>query len=148
MVPIDELRVQNGRISELVQVLEVMIQDERVCHTTICRELFERFTDEVRDHLDVEDRTVYSDLLNHADRRVNEAADRYLSGTREIKRLLGGYMKRWCGPDSSASTDRAHFLAETGEMFQLLRERIRAEEEELFPLVANMQQGGAEMRAH
>lgn len=148
MVPIDDLREQNGRISELVQVLEVMIQDERVCHTTICRELFERFTDTVREHLDTEDRTVYSDLLNHADRQVNGAAQRYLSGTREIKRLMGGYMKRWCS-DGPSATDRARFLAETGEMFQLLRERIRAEDEELFPLVATLQQGGGvEMRTH
>jgi len=139
MVPFELLNQQNHQISELTKVLSALIQDRAMCDTTIFCELFDRFSTKVREHLELEDRTVYASLLTHSDKSYNELAVRSLNGSKEIKRLFSKYINRWCR-NRLDIYDHAAFIAETDQMFRLLTERIQSEVEQLYPVARRIEQ--------
>ena len=138
MIPFDELNQQNHEITELCKVLSVLIQDRSMCDTGITCELFERFSTKVKDHLDLEDRTLYSKLLAHEEKSINQQALRSLNGSKEIKRLFNGYMSRWCRKGLCVFNHET-FVKETDDMFRLLLDRIQTEVEQLYPLVRELE---------
>lgn len=134
MVPFDELNTQNHQIAELCKVLDVLIQDRSMCDTSIVCELFERFSEKVRAHLDLEEKTIYSKLLTHSDKSINNIALRSLNGSKEIKRIFANYTKCWC-KNGLDIYNHEQFVADSGDMFRLVLERIQDEVEDLYPIV-------------
>ena len=139
MIPFNDLHRQNHDIAELSKVLSVLISDREICDTTITCDLFERYTDKVRTHLDMEDKTLYSNLLAHPDKDHNATANRFLNGSREIKRIFKAYTDKWCSKGLHIYNHDT-FLAETLEIFRLIRERSQAETEELYPLARKVEE--------
>ncbi len=139
MIPFDDLHRQNHDIAELSKILGVLIQDREMCDTTITCELFERYTEKVRHHLEMEDRVLYSGLLAHPDNTVNTCAKRFLNGAMEIKRIFNAYTSKWCSKGLHVYNHDT-FLSETLEIFRLIRERSQAETEELYPLVRRVEE--------
>lgn len=134
METLKRLEQQNAEISELCKVLQVLLGDNSVCDTQIARELFQRFTGKVKDHLSLEDNALYAKMLAHDDSQVNALTTRYLSNSRELQRIFLGYEKQWCKDGVNVSGNDA-FIRETHGIFAMVRERIRAEHEEFFPAV-------------
>lgn len=140
MVPFAELNRQNHEITELCQVLGVLIRDRSMCDTSIVCELFQRFSDKVRAHMELEDRTLYARLLTHPDRNINAQANRSLNGAKEIKRIFSQYTNTWCRHGLDIY-DHQKFVRETEDMFRLVQERIQDEVEKLYPLVRALEAG-------
>jgi hypothetical protein len=138
MIPFDTLNVQNHEVSELSKVLTVLIQDREICDTTITCDLFLRYTDKVKTHLDMVDKTLFSDLLSHSDSKINATANRFLNGSREIKRIFNSYTHKWCAKGLHIY-NHDQFIAETQEIFRLIQGRTLAETEELYPLARQVE---------
>jgi len=132
---LEKLKKQNRELEELCKVLAVIVESEAATCTQVSRELFERFSDKVIAHLTLEDAALYSNLLDHKDRSVNEMATRYLNGARELKRLFTSYERSWCNMKDK-KRDHSKFAEETRDIFRLVLERVSKEDKEFFTAVA------------
>jgi len=149
MIDYDKLHSENHSITELSNVLLYLFKERSMCDTGTCCELFHRFTDKVMEHIDLVDQNLYSKLLTHDDREIQKLAKNFMSGSQEIKRIMGAYMKEWCPMKKSDTLEIAEydrFLKESEDMFELILERIQNETEKLYPLVrelnGNMKKAG------
>ncbi|MBF0255102.1 MAG: hypothetical protein HQL47_01295 [Gammaproteobacteria bacterium] len=137
MVTYDELNAQNDKITELTNVLEHLLGDRHLCGSPVTCELFFRFIEEVKSHLELMDRGLYAQLLTHHEQQVRNTADRFMGGSKEIKRIFAAYLKKWCKTKTKelAVKEYDQFKAETDEMFELVLNRIQAEQENLYPMI-------------
>jgi hemerythrin-like domain-containing protein len=135
MVTFEELNSQNHKIMELSKVLQAVIQDRALCDNEVTCDLFFQYVDQVKGHLDVEDRHLYAALLNHKELGVNNTAKQFLSGSAEIKRIFESYLHKWCNKRAMLIKDHHTFVNETEDMFRLVLNRIQDETEQLYPLI-------------
>ena len=137
MIPFDKLHQQNHEISELAQVLSHIIGDRAMCDTSITCELFERFGEKVRAQFALEDKSIYSPLLNHKDKSVNTAAVRSLNSSQEIKRIFNQFMNTWCRKGLHIK-NHEKFVKESEQMFNCLLERQNRDTEEFYPILRRL----------
>ena len=97
------------------------------------------FQDMVKEHLDLEERELYQSMLLHSDQRVRQTANKFLSGSGEIKRVFGQYLKQWSRSHELRINDYERFTKDTREMIQLVLNRIEDEVEHLYPTVREVQ---------
>ena len=135
MISFEALNRQNDKITELSNVLAFLIHDRAICDTSVTCELFFEYVDKVQQHLDIEDRELYQNLLTHSDSKVCNTAKMFLSGSGEIKRVFNQYLKRWCKHRELRIKDHDQFVKETAEMFELVLRRIEDEVEHPYPTV-------------
>jgi hypothetical protein len=74
MLSVSELNRQNSKILELSRVLSYLIKDKAMCNTDTTCDLFMKYTEEVTDHLYLEEKEVYRHLLNHQALKVRNTA--------------------------------------------------------------------------
>ena len=134
MVNIEELEKENAEIIDLCGIISVLVEHPQLRANPVFCELLSRFVENVKGHLQHEEREVYSELLTHPNRKLKDAASRFMSNTNELKKIFNTYIKQWCSPAIDNSKDEL-FKNETKDMFRLIKERIQMEKEELFPLV-------------
>ena len=142
MITYDELNEQNHRITELSNVLHYLFKDRSMCDTGSCCDLFYRYVDLVKEHIETVDKEMYKDLLASSDDKVNNIAKNFMSGSMEIKKILKEFMHRWCPTskkkDSLHIKEHAEFLKDTDELFEIVLQRIQDETEHLYPLVRSL----------
>ena len=141
MLTYAELNEQNHRITELSNVLSYLFQDRLICDTGSCCELFYRYVDLVKEHIELVDRDMYKELLKSPDEKINNVARNFMSGSVEIKRILKAFTKRWCPTkkkDTLHINEHARFLQDTDELFEIVLQRILDETEHLYPLVRSL----------
>ena len=146
MVTFEELNTQNHKIMELSKVLQAVIQDRALCDNEVTCDLFFQYVDQVKGHLDIEDRHLYAPLLNHKESTVNNTAKQFLSGSAEIKGIFEAYLHKWCKKRSMTIRDHRAFVTETEDMFRLVMNRIQDETEHLYPLIRKVS-GDAQVAA-
>lgn len=136
MVKIEELEKENQEMANLAAVLSALVDKPEFRHNPVFCELLQRFVDKVGAHLTHEARSVYTELLNHSDRKTNDIASQFISNTHELQKILASYTKRWC---VAIPTKESHerFVDETNEVFRLLNDRINMEHTHLFPVLGN-----------
>jgi len=134
MIPLDTLKQQHEEICELINVLSLLVPDERARKSRIVENLFSELAKTVGEHLMLEDATLYKELLVHQDSTIQRTARNFLSGSHELKRLFSDYMKYACR-SRSKQKDCEAFVKETVEVFSLLENRITMEEDRFYPLV-------------
>ncbi|MDJ0882062.1 MAG: hypothetical protein QNJ56_10480 [Gammaproteobacteria bacterium] len=140
MITYDELHQQIHKITEISNVFLYLIEDRMMCDTDITCDLFFDYVDKVKDHLEVQDKTIYSSILNQGDASAKETADNFMSGSKEIKRIFQSYLKKWSnkGKHQLVISNYDDFTKETREMFELVLNRIQDETEHLYPLVKSI----------
>ncbi len=141
MINYDELHSENHSITELSNVLLYLFKERSMCDTGACCELFNRFNDKVKAHIDLVDKNLYSRLLTHDDRDIQLLAKNFMSGSLEIKKIMSAYIKEWCPKkrtDSLAISEYDRFLEDSEKMFGLVLDRIQDETEKLYPLVREL----------
>ncbi len=139
MVSFTELNNQNDSITELSNVLSLLIDERAIWDTRVVGNLFFAYVDKVKEHLDTEERELYQSLLLHNDQRTRQIANKFLSGSGEIKRVFGQYLRRWSRSRGLRINDHDQFARDTREMFQLVLNRIEDEVEHLYPTVREVQ---------
>ena len=138
MVSFQEMYNQIHKISELSSVLSHLIEERSLCDTAVTNDLFFEYVDKVRDHLDEEEKSLYQPLLLHSETSIKNTANKFLSGSGEIKRVFKQYLKRWCKNKDLRIRDHELFLKETKEMFELVNKRLIDETEHLYPVARNV----------
>ena len=141
MITYAELHEQNHRITELTNVLNYLFKDRAMCDTGSCCELFYRYVDLVKKHIEMVYKDMYKDLLKSPDEKINNVARNFMSGSVEIKRILKDFTKRWCPTkrkDTLRINEHARFMKDTEELFEIVLQRILDETEHLYPLVRSL----------
>ncbi len=138
MVSYENLNKQNHKITELSNVLSVLIKDRLLCDSETCNQLFFEYMDDVMAHMHEIDANWYQDLLKHSSQDINNVANNFMSGSQEIKRIMSRYKKKWCKRSKRELTIGAKhnlFLDETSELFEMVLNRLQDEMENLYPTV-------------
>lgn len=135
MINISKLGQQNTKIKELSSVLEYLISNKEMCNSEVTCDLFMQYSEEVVDHLYLEEKEVYRHLLNHQDSRVKNTTSDFFSGSIEIKRVFNEYLGRWCKNKKLRVIKHDEFVKDTHEVFDLVLNRVEAETTILYPLV-------------
>lgn len=144
MVTFAALHAQNHRITELSNVFLYLIQDRAMCDTQTACDVFMDYAKVVREHIELVDRKLCGQLISHPDQSVKNTADRFLSGSSEIKRIFAAYLRQWCLESKRQLTVRGHydeFVKDTHQMFSLVLDRIERETEHLYPLIRKLERG-------
>lgn len=142
MVTFDLLNEQNHKISELINVLEVLIRDRGSLDSQVVSEIFFRFVDTVKEHLSLEDHSVYTCLITHRDSDINNTAKLFMSGASEIRRIFDKYVRTWTRKKRLYVGDHDQFIEETGEVFDIVLNRVQDESEKLYPLLRKIEDCG------
>lgn len=138
MYTLDELKEQNKEISQLCDVLSVLMEQDSLHNNPFVCELMTRFKEKVWVHLVFEDNTIYAALLHTEDESVSKTAKAFHDSAKEIKHRFSGFVRHWCSlPNSSSEHDALR--SESREIFTLIRERISYEDKKIFPLVEQRQ---------
>ena len=141
MVTYKDLNEQNHHITELSNVLSYLFQDRSMCDTGSCLGLFENYVSLVKEHIDMVDKNMYSDLLSSPDEKVNNVAKNFMSGSVEVKKILKEFTKQWCSKKIKGElkiNNHQEFLKATDELFNIVLQRIQDETEHLYPLVRSL----------
>jgi len=141
MISYDELHDQNHTITELSNVLLYLFKERPMCDSGACCELFNRYMDKVKQHIEIVDTSLYSKLLTHEDHEIQKLARNFMSGSQEIRRIMAEYTKKWCPKKHTSSlaiADHDRFLQDSEEMFKLVLDRIQHETEKLYPLIKEL----------
>ena len=138
MYSLDELKEQNKEISQLCDVLSVLMDHESLHNNPFVCELMTRFKEKVWVHLVFEDNTIYAALLHTGDESVSKVAKTFHDSAKEIKHHFSGFARHWCAMPGSSS-EHNMLKNESREIFSLIRKRILYENEKIFPLVEQQQ---------
>jgi hemerythrin-like domain-containing protein len=138
MYSLDELKAQNQEISDLCAVLSVLVEQHSLHNNPYVCELMGRFKEKVWIHLVFEDNTIYSALAQHDNAAVSDIARDFHDSARQIKKRFSSYVRRWC---NTAVGEQEHdeLVKESREIFQLIKDRVKYENEKMFPLVTEHQ---------
>ena len=141
MITYKSLNEQNHRITELSNVLQVLLRDRSMCDTRTCCDLFSNYMTQVKEHIDTVDKNMYSDLLASPDEKVNNVAKNFMSGSVEVKKIIQSFSKQWCpsrGNNDFMIKDHDQFLKAMDELFDIVLQRIQDETEHLYPLARSI----------
>ncbi|MBK1616888.1 MULTISPECIES: hypothetical protein [Chromatiaceae] len=142
MTAFSQLHAQNHKITELSNVFLYLIQSREMCDTETACDVFFEYTGKVREHIELVDRELCGRLISYPDQSVKNTANRFLSGSTEIKRIFNKYLKDWCSEPHRRLQirDYSEFLNETEQMFALVLDRIQRETEHLYPLIRKLEE--------
>lgn len=137
MISFEELHLQNHKITELSNVFLYLIRDRSMCDTDIACDVFFTYVEKVKEHLEIVEKQMYKKLLGSPDQTIRNKADRFKSGSSEIKKIFTSYMNKWSSRHKRELMIKEHeqFIKETEEMFAMILELILRETEHLYPLV-------------
>ena len=133
MIPLDTLKQQHEEINEIINVLSLLIPDEKARKSRIVEGLLKELAQKVGEHLALEDDTLYKELLVHPDAELQRTARNFLSGSHELRRLFTDYVQHACKPNSKRKECEA-FVKESQDLFELLEKRIQIEESRFYPM--------------
>jgi succinate dehydrogenase flavin-adding protein (antitoxin of CptAB toxin-antitoxin module) len=140
MVSYEELHQQNHKITELTNILQHLLGDRLLCDSEVTCDLFFEYVNAVKEHMAVTDSGMYSKLLGSGDQKLNNIANRFMGGSREINRIFSAYLKRWCKIKNKELVIKEYdaFMQDTQEMFEIVLDRIQNETEHLYPAVRKL----------
>lgn len=146
MTAFSKLHAQNHKITELSNVFLYLVQNREMCDTETACDVFFEYTTKVKEHIELVDRELCGQLISYPDQGVKNTADRFLSGSTEIKRIFNRYLKDWCNESKrrlNIRNNHPEFLTETEQMFALVLDRIQRETEHLYPLLRKLDEKAA-----
>lgn len=136
MYSLNELKKQNQEISDLIEVLHVLVKDKNLINNPFVCDLVSRFNEKVWMHLIFEDNTIYSELAKHHNPDISEIAQRFHASAKAIKKEFSQHVKLWCKA-SGADHNQQAFCSSSAEIFDKIQQRIDFETDKIFPLVEN-----------
>ena len=136
MITYKELYEQIHQITEISNVFLYLIENRKMCDSKITCDLFFDYVEKVKEHLEVEDKSLYTVILKGGDDHARNTADNFLSGSKEIKRIFQSYLKKWSSKNKHqlVINNYEEFIQETRGMFELVLNRFQDETEQLYPL--------------
>jgi hypothetical protein len=133
MISINKMHRHNHKIAEYSKVLSVLIRDRELCDTQVMCNIFFDYVNAVKEHLSHEEKNIYQPMLIHSDAHIKNTATQFMSGSMEIKRIISGYVKKWCSKNTLRIRNHQQFISDTEEIFEFVWNRIIDESEHLYP---------------
>jgi hemerythrin-like domain-containing protein len=130
MYTLTELKKQNKEISDLINVLSVLIEQPSLRDNPFVCELLSRFNEKVWMHLVFEENAIYSELSKHHNPDINGIARQFHDSAKLVRKNFTQYVKLWC----HSSANQEQLITESKNIFQLIQGRISYETDEMFPL--------------
>lgn len=134
MYSLDELKEQNQEISQLCDVLSVLMEQQSLHDNPFVCELMKQFKEKVWMHLVFEDNTIYAALLHNKDKKISDIAKAFHNSAKEIKHRFSGFVRHGCSLPVTGE-EHEELSKESREIFMMIRDRITYENEQIFPLV-------------
>jgi len=134
MYTLSELKKQNQEISDLADVLDVLINKKDLITNPFVCDLVCRFNEKVWMHLVFEDNSLYNELAKHHNPDISNLAENFHTTTKAVRKEFSDYVKLWCKA-SGADHHQQAFCEQTPEILNKVRQRIKFETEKMFPLV-------------
>ena len=134
MYTLEELKRQNQEITDLIDVLSVLINHQNLRKNPYVCELVSSFNEKVWMHLVFEENTIYSELARHHNPDISTIASDFHESARRIKKNFSHYVKLWC-QSSTGEGDHDAFIDQSLKIFSLIGDRVRYESDEMFPLI-------------
>lgn len=140
MITYQELHEQIHEVTEISNVFLYLIESRHMCDTQITCDLFFDYVEKVQNHLEIEDKSLYTVILTGGDEKARKTAENFLSGSKEIKRIFQNYLKKWSsrGKHQLVISNYDAFINETREVFELVLDRFQHETEQLYPLARSI----------
>jgi hypothetical protein len=135
MYTLEELKQQNEDISQLCDVLSVLMENTSLHDNSYVEELMTRFKEKVWMHLVFEDNTIYVGMLTSDNGTVRDAAKKFHNSAHEIKHLFTKFVKHWRHMDV-ADDEHEPLCKDCRKVFTMIRERIEFENTQIFPLIS------------
>ncbi len=144
MISYQELNAQTDKITELSNVLSVLLKDRTICDSETCCKIFYNYMDHVNEHMQLVESNMYPTLLNNSLPDAKKTASNFMGSSQGIKQIMTSYIKKWCdkkhqGLSIGAKYDE--FIKDTDEMFETILNRIQDETENLYPMVRKISNG-------
>ena len=134
MYSLDELKNQNQEISQLCDVLSVLMEKPTLHDNPFVNELMTRFKEKVWMHLVFEDKTIYAALLKTDNDEINKIAQDFHNSAKDIKHRFTVFVRNWANKTNSNDRYEAISKESTG-IINSIRDRIDYENKHMFPLV-------------
>lgn len=135
MYTVEELQQQNRDIANLCEVLRVVVSNPQLRGNPYACDLLSKFYDKVWMHLVFEDKSLYSDLLLHPDEEIVRVATAFHESAKTLKKDFRKHVKQWCMVEPLQEGESDAFQEEMLAMISAVMQRVRAENEEIIPLV-------------
>lgn len=130
---IEILKNQHQGILETIKKLSLLIGDkEKKLNLPEIYDLFSSLSNKLRLHLDMEDKILYPDLLNHSDKIQEELAQKYIEDMGSLSDIYKHYLNKWA-EETEIHKDPEDFVYKTEQIIGLILDRIYNEEYILFP---------------
>ena len=101
------------------------------------RNLLATLSGKLKVHLAMEDKALYPRLLEHADTRIKETAQKFQNEMGDISKALNEYLEKW--PNFlKIQNDPNGFISETKSIFDALGKRIESEDNILYPMASEL----------
>jgi len=130
----DELLEENQRIADTIEVLTHLLSQNELRKNPIFCELLETFSNTVNDHLNHEGRVAYREMLPHNESGAHEVAVQFINNSSQLTKIMKSYTKHWCNAPHDFSNNEA-FVDDTKNIFHLVTNRIKLEQDKLFPYI-------------
>ena len=131
---IDSLRRQHTEIAKVMQDMEGLLKlplENKAFELSLkLGELAGKLTF----HLQSEDKFLYPSLLSSSDPKIKKIGQEFVNEMGGIAQVFTGYREKY----KSAANIKANpqeFMATTGQVFAVLKKRVAAEEQKLYPLL-------------
>lgn len=134
MYTLEQLKKQNKDITNLIEILEALIKDEKLMQNPLSCELLSQFNEKVWTHLVFEDKTIYAELCKHHNPDINGIVKEFHTSSKELKSLFAQHVKNW--RNKSTENDQYDLYYEQSKhIFSLIKIRVKTESEKIFPIV-------------
>ena len=135
MARMDNFRRQHGEVLQVIQEITGKLDpDWDNAEATQVSSLVANLLGKLKIHLAMEDDALYPELLQHPEQKVRDLATKYVNEMGSLKSEVDALRKKW-GSASAIQADPTSFIRELQWLFAALRERVKKENDELYPLV-------------
>jgi len=144
MISYEELNTQTDKITELSNVLSVLLKDRTLCDTETCCKIFYNYMEQVNNHMQQVESHMYPNLLSHSSSEANNVASNFMGSSQGVKHIMSTYVKKWCDKKHqglSIGAKHDEFIKDTDDMFEVILTRIQDEAEKLYPMVRKISNG-------
>jgi hypothetical protein len=114
-----------------IRTLSRQLQSDSDCDRV--RSELSRLSGKLMVHLSMEDDALYPRLKDHADAALKSTAASFAQEMGGIAKAFSAYGSKWTG--AAIKADRAGFARETGQVVDILLNRIKRENDTLYPMV-------------
>lgn len=134
----EQFRHQHDEIVQVVTELTGHLDEKTLSdHIPEIVALLIRLSGKVKVHLAMEDSKLYPGMVASEDPLARSLADLYQSEMGDLAVVFEAYIAKWLSPDQ-IHVDKRGFIAETQNLFGVLGDRIRRENEILYPVADDL----------